>query len=268
MQETVEQDLKLAIAGAREAGRRIEALRSSKRWEGAVLGDVADQAADAYLQGILAGRCPEDGVLSEETAGDGRRLSKSRVWIVDPLDGTKEYSQLRADFAVHVGLAIDGAPALGAVALPATGEVLWGSASKGEESAGLEVEGSSGRALVRGDSKGRARPVVVVSRSHTPEWVEAFVREIGGEMLPYGSVGFKLSRLFFGEADLYVHQKGLKEWDTCAPEAVARALGWSVSTLSGEEHRYNRRDPRNEELVVCRPSWRERVMETLRKLGL
>lgn len=266
MQESCERDRRLAVSAAREAGRRLQNLRAAGRWEGSVLGDVGDQAADGYLQGILAGRCPEDGVLSEETASDERRLAKSRVWIVDPLDGTKEYSQLRADWAVHVGLAVDGVCALGAVALPASGEVLWGCALPGEESAGLE--GEAGRPLVRGDSKSRERPVVAVSRSHMPEWVEAFVREIEGEMLPYGSVGFKVSRLFLGDADLYVHQKGLKEWDTCAPEAVARALGWSVTTLSGEEHRYNRKDARNEELVVCRPAWRDRVMETLRKIGL
>lgn len=266
MRENLERDLELAIAAAEEAGRRLEALRTAGRWEGAVLGDVGDQAADGYLQGILAGRYPEDGVLSEETASDERRLRKSRVWIVDPLDGTKEYSQLREDWAVHVGLAIDGISALGAVALPASGEVLWGCGLPGEERAGLE--GGTDKPLVRGDSEGRSRPIVAVSRSHTPEWVEAFVDEIGGETLAYGSVGFKVSRLFLGEADLYVHQKGLKEWDTCAPEAVARALGWSVTDLSGEEHRYNRKNPRNEEIVVCRPPWRERVMKALRKIGL
>jgi 3'(2'), 5'-bisphosphate nucleotidase len=91
---------------------------------------------------------------------------------------------------------------------------------------------------------------------------------MGGEMRGFGSVGYKVSRLFFGEADIYVHQKGLKEWDTCAPEAVARALGWSVSTLSGAEHRYNRENPRNEEIVVCRPAFRDRVLESLRALGV
>lgn len=222
---------------------------------------MADQAADGFLQGILAGRYPDDGVLSEETASDGSRLSKSRVWIVDPLDGTKEYGERRKDWAVHVALAIDGDCTLGAVALPATGEVLWGSG----EGAGLE---GADRNLVRGESEGGPGPIVAVSRSHTPDWVAAFTREMGGEMKAFGSVGYKVSRLFFGEADIYVHQKGLKEWDTCAPEAVARALGWSVSTLSGAEHRYNRANPRNEEMVVCRPALRERILECLRRLGV
>jgi 3'(2'), 5'-bisphosphate nucleotidase len=200
-------------------------------------------------------------VLSEETSGDGRRLSKSRVWIVDPLDGTKEFGERRPDWAVHVGLAIDGAPVLGAVALPATGEVLFGS----PEGAGLE---GGKRELVQGDSAQPARPVLAVSRSHTPEWVSKLAAALAGEMRAFGSVGYKVSRLFFGEADLYVHQKGLKEWDTCAPEAVARALGWSVTTLSGAEHRYNRENPRNDEIVVCRPSFLPRLLDALRSLGV
>jgi 3'(2'), 5'-bisphosphate nucleotidase len=222
---------------------------------------VGDQAADGFLQGILAGRYPEDGILSEETASDAKRLSKSRVWIVDPLDGTKEFGEMREDWAVHVALAVDGACALGAVALPATGEVLWAEGDR----AGVE---GGGRSLVRGDSEGASKPIVAVSRSHTPDWVAAFTREMRGEMKPFGSVGYKVSRLFFGEADIYVHQKGLKEWDTCAPEAIARGLGWSVTTLSGAEHRYNRENPRNEEIVVCRPSWRARVLESLKRLGI
>jgi 3'(2'), 5'-bisphosphate nucleotidase len=178
---------------------------------------------------------------------------------VDPLDGTREFGELRDDWAVHVGLAIDGACVLGAVALPANSEVLWGGGGR----AGLEGPATTRRELVRGDGEGGARPVVAVSRSHTPDWVASFTREMGGEMRAFGSVGYKVSRLFIGEADIYVHQKGLKEWDTCAPEAVARALGWSVTTLSGEEHRYNRKDPRNHELVVCRPAWRDRVLQAL-----
>jgi 3'(2'), 5'-bisphosphate nucleotidase len=262
----VERDLNFAITAAGEAGKRLEGLRRSGRWEGEVLGDVGDQAADGYLQGLLQGRYSDDGILSEETASDDARLTKSRVWIVDPLDGTKEYGQLREDWAVHVGLAIDGACALGAVALPATGEVLYGVALEGRERAG--ATGDSPRELVRGDSEGSDPPIVAVSRSHTPDWVEAFTRKLGGEMRPFGSVGFKVSRILHGEADIYVHQKGLKEWDTCAPETVARALGFRVSTLSGEAHRYNQKSPRNDELVVCRPSWSDKVLGTLRALGL
>jgi 3'(2'), 5'-bisphosphate nucleotidase len=107
-----------------------------------------------------------------------------------------------------------------------------------------------------------------VSRSHTPPWVGRFCDRVGAAPpIPSGSAGFKTAMLLLGEADVYVHKKGLKEWDTCAPETVARALGWTVCKLRGEEHRYNRPDPRNHELVVCRPAWRERVLEAVARSG-
>ncbi|MBK8177710.1 MAG: 3'(2'),5'-bisphosphate nucleotidase CysQ [Planctomycetes bacterium] len=263
----IERDLALAVAAAREAGVRVEGLRKSGRWaDEAILGDIGDQAADGYLRGLLEGRCPGDGVLSEETADSSVRLSKSRVWIVDPLDGTKEYGQRREDWAVHVALCIDGQCALGAVALPASGAVLWGVCLPGQERAGLDQ--GTGQSLLRGDSPGPAAPRMVVSRSHTPEWTSRFASLLGvGEQQPVGSVGFKVSRLLLGHADVYVHKKGLKEWDTCAPEAVARALGWSVCRLRGDAHRYNQKDPKNHELVVCRPALKARVLEALSQSG-
>ena len=260
----IEADLTFAIAAARDAGRRIEGLRHLERWDGKTLGDVADQAADGYLQGLLQGRYPDDGVLSEETADSPERLSKPRAWIVDPLDGTKEYAQLRVDWAVHVALTRGARCALGAVALPSLGSILWGVCIDGHERAGIE---GSDAIPARGDDGGPSTPRVAVSRSHTPAWVERFTAELGGAMRPWGSVGFKGSRLLLGEADVYVHKKGLKEWDTCAPEVVARALGWSVCKLRGEEHRYNQENPYNDELVICRPALRERVLRTIEASG-
>ncbi|MEO6710741.1 MAG: 3'(2'),5'-bisphosphate nucleotidase CysQ [Planctomycetota bacterium] len=261
----IERDLALAIHAAREAGRRVQGLRLTGRWkEESMVADIGDQAADGYLRGLLEGRCPDDGVLSEETADSSLRQSKSRVWIVDPLDGTKEYSQLRDDWAVHVALCIDGKCALGAVALPATDQVMWGVAVEGKERGGVE----GGGVLLSGDSPQPAKPRMVVSRSHTPEWITKFAQILGvGEQQPTGSVGYKASRLFFGSADVYVHKKGLKEWDTCAPEIVARALGWTVCKLRGEAHRYNLPDPKNHELVICRPKERARVLAALAQSG-
>jgi len=257
--ESMERDLAFAIQAATDAGQRLLGLRESGRWQDAVLGDVGDQAADALLRGLLEGRYPEDGVLSEETADSPARLEHSRCWIVDPLDGTKEFRALREDWAVHVALAIDGRPALAAVALPSCDRVLWGVAVAGQERGGiLGVD----RELVAGTSEGPPEgPRVVVSRSHTPPWVERFAQELGASGLDgWGSAGFKVGRLLQGQADCYVHKIGLKEWDTCAPETVARAMGWSVCKLRGEEHRYNSPDPKNHELVVCRPALRERVL--------
>jgi 3'(2'), 5'-bisphosphate nucleotidase len=261
--DDVQRDLDVAIAIAREAGERVLGLRGLDRWEGKTLADVGDQAADGYLQGFLRGRYPDDGLLSEETADSPERLGKQRTWIVDPLDGTKEYSQGREDWAVHVALTDGGACSLAAVALPSLGEVFWGVARPGEERAGS----TGGSALVSGDSAQNGTPRVVVSRSHTPPWVEKFAATIGAELVPCGSAGYKVSRLLLGEADVYVHKIGLKEWDTCAPETVARALGWHVCKLRGDEHRYNQENPRNHELVVCRPALRDQVLEAIAASG-
>lgn len=261
-----ERDLAFAIEAARDAGVRALRLRETGRWKDEkILGDVGDQASDGYLQGLIRGRYPDDGLLSEETADSPARLSKERVWIVDPLDGTKEYGQGRPDWAVHVALTQGGRCLLGAVALPSEKRVLWGYALPGREHAGIEGGGT----LARGDAPQGPKLRIAVSRSHTPEWTNALAAALGpSELVPWGSAGFKVSRLALGEADLYVHSKGLKEWDTCAPETVARALGWSVCRLRGDEHGYNRADPKNHELVICRPALRQRVLEAIAGCGV
>ena len=263
----LERDLQFAIRAASRAGRILVGLREAGRWEDVVLGDVGDQAADGYLQGLLEGRYPEDGVLSEETADAPDRLGRARVWIVDPLDGTKEFRGRREDWAVHVALTLDTRCALAAVALPARGQVLWGVALEGHQRAGIGGE-TGAASLVRGDSDPGTELRVVHSRSHTPPWMARFGQEIGATSVAgWGSAGFKVAQLVLGEADVYVHKIGLKEWDTCAPETVARSLGWAVCKLRGDEHRYNQENPRNHELVVCRPVHRDRVLGALEAAG-
>ncbi len=268
--EIVQRDLDIAIEIARDAGSRILALKDEKtrkgeiRWSGKTLADVGDQAGDGYLQGFLRGRYADDGLLSEETADSPDRLAKHRAWIVDPLDGTKEYSQLREDWAVHVALTLGGQCALAAVALPSADDVLWGVALPGRERAGA----TSGAALTHGDSDVPAKPRLIVSRSHSEEWHDALADKLGAEKIGCGSAGFKVAELVRGNADVYVHKIGLKEWDTCAPETIARALGWHVCKLRGDEHRYNQANPRNNELVVCRPAMRERVLEAIEAAGV
>ena len=258
-------DLEFAILAARIAGERVLALRASGRWKDDMLADVGDQAADGFLQGLVRGRYANDGILSEETADTRDRLAKERVWIIDPLDGTREFSQLREDWAVHVALTIGGRCALGAVALPARKRNLWGVCAPA--SYGIEGEAAKEHELARGDSRPHEPTRIAVSRSHTPSWMARFASELGATQVFSGSVGNKVAMLLLGEADVYVHRKGLKEWDTCAPECVARALGWSVCRLDGSEQRYNEPDPRNEQMVVCRPSQRERVLAALRTSG-
>ncbi len=261
--DDIVRDLEFARHAAQKAGERALIVRQLERWEGATLADVGDQACDGYLQGLIQGRYPDDGILSEETADSPERLTRDRVWIVDPIDGTREYSQLRDDWAIHVALTVRGRCALGAVALPAQGRMFWGVALPERAAYGIEGSGE----LFAGDSPPPARPRVALSRSSPPHWIERFIGEVGGEPAPAGSVGYKVGMLLSGEADLYVQKNGLKEWDTCAPETVARAFGWEVCKLEGEEHRYNQTDPRNGELVVCRPGMREQVLEALARSG-
>lgn len=262
--EHIARELEFVRHFTREAGRRAMSIRKLERWEDKMLADVGDQAIDGFLQGLIQGRYPEDGILSEETKDSPNRLDKRRTWIVDPLDGTKEYSQLREDWAIHLALTLDNECALGAVGLPAKGLLIWGVALEGRKQFGIEGDGE----LQTGDTPGSDPPRIAVSRSHTPDWVESFQAQLdGATLVPAGSAGNKACLLLLGEADIYVHKKGLKEWDTCAPETVARALGWSVCRLRGEEMRYNQPDPHNHELVICRPAWKDRVIEALANCG-
>lgn len=258
-----------------DTGRRLLDLRASGRWtDPRLLGDVGDQAADAYLQGSLRAAYADDGILSEETADAPERLQRRCTWIVDPLDGTKEYSSGRHDWAVHVGLAVDGAPVLGVVALPAIGRCL---AALHGAAPSLWVDGSAAAGgieawpaeLPSAAAPAPSRPRLVVSRSHTPAWVERLGAGLGGaEVVPCGSVGFKVAMLLFGRADVYVHDQGLKEWDTCAPEVVARAAGFAVSRLDGGAQAYNCPDPRNGQIAVVRPSLHAQVLAQLVALGM
>ena len=230
------------------------------------LKDEGDRRSHDFLMRLLADHRPHDAVLSEEGKDDLERLGAARVWIVDPLDGTREFGEPpRTDWAVHVALAFDGACALGAVALPSLGRIYYGVAQAGSLKSG--VVGSGEHTIVQGDSPASDAPRIAVSRSHTPEWVDRFASSMGGTLAPAGSAGNKVAMLLAGDADMYVHKIGLKEWDTCAPETIALSAGWHVCRLDGTPHVYNQRDPKNHELVVCRPSVTERVLSALREAG-
>ena len=159
---------------------------------------------------------------------------------------------MRADWAARADP--DGRCALGAVARPPRRSGSGASACRDPSG---RIEGAGAAA---GDSASGDPPRIAVSRSHTPSWTQRFADSLGARLVHAGSVGNKVGLLLLGQADLYVHRKMLKEWDTCAPEVVARALGWTVCRLRGEEHPYNRPDPRNDELVARRLAWKERVL--------
>jgi 3'(2'), 5'-bisphosphate nucleotidase len=242
-------DAELAALLAEGAGRILLDLRTSGGLEGRALGDAGDRQANAFLIEQLRAQRPDDGLLSEESKDTDERLGKSRVWIVDPLDGTREYGEGRPDWAVHVGLAIDGVAEVGAVALP-----------------GLE-----GGMVLRSD-----RPVpppphdgpprLLVSRTRPAAEAVAVAGALGGELVPMGSAGAKARAVVLGQAEIYLHSGGQYEWDNCAPVAVARAHGLHCSRIDGGALRYNNRDTYLPDLLICRPDWAERVLRAVAAL--
>lgn len=244
-------DALLAGELAREAGARLRGLRERLAdLPAAELKARGDVEGQRVLAAGLAAARPEDAVLSEEAADDSDRLTASRVWIVDPLDGTREFSEGRHDWAVHVALWADGDLVAGAVALP-----------------GLDVVLTSDPAAVVPD-RDAGRPLrMAVSRSRPPAIATRVADALGAELVAMGSAGFKVAAVIRGEADLYVHGGGQYEWDSAAPVAVARAAGLHTSRLDGSPLRYNRPDPYLPDLVVCRPGLTRQVLAVLSDLG-
>ncbi|MDE2252577.1 MAG: 3'(2'),5'-bisphosphate nucleotidase CysQ [Gammaproteobacteria bacterium] len=234
-------DTELARRLADSAGRLLVTLRESKLFEGKALGKRGDELANTFIVQALRTHRPADGLLSEEEQDSAARLGLQRVWIVDPLDGTREYGEGRADWAVHVALAIDGAAALGAVALP-----------------GLPLTLASGDAVARPRHAGRLR--IVVSRTRPAAEAVAVAEALGAELLPMGSAGAKIMSVVRGESDIYMHSGGQREWDSCAPVAVAQAAGLHVSRLDGRALRYNQANTHMPDLLVCPPELAERVI--------
>ena len=235
-------DTELARQIAETAGRILVELRSSGMFAGKELGQAGDELANAFIMRALRRNRPDDAILSEEERDNSARLSASRVWIVDPLDGTREYGEARADWAVHVALAIDGAATLGAVALP-----------------GLPLTLSSDDQLSRPHHSGRLR--MLVSRTRPAAEAVAVAEALGAELVPMGSAGAKAMAVVRGEADIYLHSGGQYEWDSCAPVAVAQAAGLHVSRMDGSPLRYNQRDTLLPDLLVCPREHAARVIE-------
>lgn len=210
---------------------------------------MGDRASHDYIVAALARDHPDDAVLSEEGTDDAARLTAKRVWIVDPLDGTREFGEYgRTDWAVHVALVIDGAVAAAAVALPAHGLTL--TAEPPPEPPTRISDGP---------------PRLVVSRSRPPAVATAVAQRIGGLLLPLGSAGAKAMAVVLGEADIYAHSGGQYEWDSAAPVGVAAAAGLHVSRLDGSPLEYNRPDPWLPDLLICRPEYADDVLALTRR---
>ena len=252
-------DVRLAAALAEGAGEVLLQLRRDADAAAALdrpaaegageLRKAGDAGAQAWLAAALAEARPGDAVLSEEAVDDPGRLVADRVWIIDPLDGTREFGERledggwRDDFAVHVALwRRDAGLASGAVALPACGVTL---------SSGIPVRPDATASAVLDGT----RPIrVAVSRTRPPEVARAMADGGGVELVPMGSTGAKVARVLDGTVDAYVHAGGQHEWDSAAPVAVAQAAGFVATRLDGSPLVYNQPRPWSPDLVVCHPA--------------
>jgi 3'(2'), 5'-bisphosphate nucleotidase len=232
-------DHELSVDLAIKAGKLLVTLRATMETEGAwpeEIMDAGDAAAHRFLMTELARFRPDDSVLSEEGADDRRRLEARRVWIVDPLDGTREYGEPgRRDWAVHVALWEDGRLAAGAVTLPAF-DLAFGTDPP------PPVPNVAER-----------RPRMITSRFRAPYVAAVIAEAIGADAVRLGSAGAKAMAVVMGEADIYAHAGGMYEWDSAAPIAVASAAGLHVSRIDGSPLVYNQPDPWMPDLLICRP---------------
>ena len=248
---TFADDARFAATIAEEAGRLLLQIRAEGMaepgWDGKALGKAGDLRSNELLLARLAAERPGDAVLSEESVDDPIRLEADRVWIIDPLDGTREYGLAgRDDWAVHVALWARGhGIAAAAVAQPSLGTVY--------------VSGTTDRSH---------DPVPAVARilrsdSRPPEFLDEFCAEVGAEHRPMGSAGAKAMAVLRGDADAYVHAGGQWEWDSAAPVGVVLAAGLHASRLDGSPLVYNEAHPYLPDLVICRPELAERFLASL-----
>ncbi len=241
-------DVELAAHLAEVAGRLLIEVREAGVLSAKALGKAGDATANQFLVHAIKEQRPDDGLLSEEEKDSPERLAKSRVWIIDPVDGTREYGEARTDWAVHIGLAIDGVPVMGAVGLPGLNKVL------------------------RTDQPDTVPPAperlrMVVSRTRPAREATEVAEKLGAELVPMGSAGAKAMSIILGDADIYLHSGGQYEWDSCAPVAVALAHGLHCSRIDGSPLIYNQADVYMPDLLICRKEHAERVLAEVAALS-
>ncbi|AQR75518.1 3'(2'),5'-bisphosphate nucleotidase CysQ [Sphingomonas sp. LM7] len=236
-------DAELARDIAAEAGALL--LRIQAECAG---GDRGDREANAMILAWLETARPDDAILSEESADDLARLTRSRVWIVDPLDGTREFAERRDDWAVHVALAVDGRAEVGAVALPKLG---------------LTLSSDAPPAL----RDPQYPPRMLVSRTRASALCTDVAGRIGAVSVGMGSAGAKAMAVVRGEAEIYLHTGGQHQWDNCAPVAVALAAGLHASRIDGSPIVYNQRETSIPDLLICRKEWADVVLDAVKGCG-
>jgi 3'(2'), 5'-bisphosphate nucleotidase len=240
-------DHHLAADLAAQAGRRLLALRA-RGGDPDDLRREGDRRSHEFLAAELARHRPGDALLSEEGADSRERLSASRVWIVDPLDGTREFGEPgRTDWAVHVALWEEGGLSAGAVALPAQGRTL-STADRPARPAGRPGEGGMR---------------LVVSRTRPPGFMARLAGKTGAELIPLGSAGAKAAAVICGDAEAYVHSGGQYEWDSAAPVAVALAAGLHASRIDGSKLRYNQDPPALPDILICQAALADLLLDAI-----
>ena len=240
MRELGDHDLAYYLATG--IGDIVRGTRAGGLLHGRSLAHVANEVAQNWTDEVLAVHRPDDGVLSENVTDDLGRLDKSRVWIIDVIDGTKEFSTGRSDWSVHVALVEDGAPSLASVGLPDAGRVFR----------------SDQCAYVDGPMSG----TMVISRNNPPAEANAVADALGLRVRPMGSAGAKMLSVLLGDADVYLHAGGQNEWDQAAPVGVALAAGLHASRLDGTPIQFNKKNTYSPDILVCRPELAEKVLAT------
>ena len=249
-QTGTETDVNLAIRLAVEAGRHLVELRERMWADGAHSWDVmagGDAASHRFIGEQLRTHRPDDAVLDEEGAEDPRRFEADRVWIIDPLDGTREFGEPgRHDWAVHIALWDKDRFVAGAVSLPALDMVL----------------ATDPKPVV--PVTGRDKPRLITSRSRTPYAAVVVANALGCDAIRLGSAGAKAMAVVIGDADIYLHDGGMYQWDSAAPAAVALAAGLHVSRIDGSPIVYNARDPWLPDVLICRHEYAQPALQALR----
>ena len=234
-------DSRLTNSLAQGCGEILKGVRNGGLLRGLSLGDAGDDAAQEWIARVLEQHRPGDGVLSEEASDDLARLKKKRVWIVDPLDGTKEFATGRQDWAVHIALVEDGTPVHAAVGLP---------------DYGVTFKSSDVRAVAGPLSK-----KFVISRNRPPKVAGYIAEQMGYETEGVGSAGAKAMHVLLGDYDGYIHAGGQYEWDQAAPVGVAMAAGLHCSRLDGSPITFNNEDTFIPDLLICRPELKDEILE-------
>ncbi len=236
-------DVKLATRLALETGALLASLRLTSGLEGYPLGDAGDRQANEFLLRELATHRPLDAVLSEESHDDRERLNANRLWVIDPLDGTREYREQRGDWAVHVALVDRGRVIAAAVSQPSRDEVF---------------------SSMTTPTPAVSKRVIVISRSRPPAKAQAIANALDATLEPMGSAGVKALAVVRGEALAYVHEGGLNEWDAAAPIGVALAHGLHVSDLQGRAIVFNQHDVvLHGGLIICRAECAATILRSL-----